>query len=235
MRSIPLCAIAVCCGVCSLAQTGESTYPKAAPCLPGTYQTQSTPLTAHQKFCYFAQKRAITPSAVFGAAFSAGYAQLTKNPTEWGGGADAYGKRFGTRFAQGLSKSTAESLVGMLDHEDPRLHASGEAGSMLQNPSRIMPRLGRAVLGSIWTTRDAYADGSPRRAGIGYSRLAGAFTSGFIGMSWTPAPNNTVGQAFGRAGTGFAGYVGTSVWTEFQPDIRDLAARLIGQRHKPNI
>jgi hypothetical protein len=234
MRSTQLCALAVFAAICGMAQTTDAAYPKGTPCLPGNYQTQSIPLTAHQKFCYFVQKRAITPSAVFGAAFSAGYAQMTNNPTEWGGGADAYWKRFGTRFAQGLSKSTAESLVGMLDHEDPRLHASSEAGTMLQNPSRIMPRLGRAVLGSVWTTRDAYADGSPRRAGLAYSRMAGAFTSGFIGMSWTPERNNTVGQAFGRAGTGYAGYVGTSVWTEFQPDILDLAARMIGRRHKPN-
>ena len=216
--------------------TEEWTKPERPACLGYTIQTQTAALTAHQKFCYFLKNRAVTPSGIFGSAFTAAFAQLTDNPKEWGQGADGYGRRFGTRFAQGLTKSTTESLVGILDHEDSRLHASNEAGTMLSNPSRIMPRLGKALLKTVWTPRDPYADGSQRSDSLAYSRIAGSLASGFIGMSWTPDRNNTVGQAFGRTGTAFAGYAATSVWTEFQPDVVRLVGRMIGQRKpKPSI
>jgi hypothetical protein len=221
MRAISLFSFLVFCELSGVAQTTVSG-------LAG--DDQAIPLTGQQKFSYFLRKRAITPSGVFGAAFSAGYAQLTKNPKEWPDDASGYGERFGTRFAQGLTKSATESVVGILDHEDPRRYASAEAGTMFSNPSRIMARLGKALLGTVWTARDPYADGSTRRPSLANSRIAGSFASGFIGMSWTPERINTVGQAFGRTGTGFAGYAATSVWTEFQPDIRALAGRLFLQR-----
>lgn len=224
-------AFTACIAIAALGQNKEQAESlKPPPCLEYTFQTQTTALTAHQKWCYFVRHRAVTPSGIFGAAFTAGFAQLTNNPTDWGGGAAGYGKRFGTRFTQGLTKSTTESLVGIVDHEDPRLRASNEAGTMLTKPSRIMPRLGQALLKTIWSTRDPYADGSARRSSLAYGRIAGSFASGFIGMAWTPDPNNTVGQALGRTGTAFAGYVGTSVWTEFQPDVIRLVGAMIGQR-----
>ncbi len=208
----------------SFAQTSGS-------CVVTAIKAQTEPLTAHQKLCYFVKNRAVTPSGVFGSAFTAGIAQLTKSPKEWSQDAKGYGERFGTRFAQGLTKSTTESLVGILDHEDPRLRPSSEAGTLPFSASRILPRLGNAVIGTVWTTRDRYADGSARGPSFSYSRIAGSFASGFVGMAWTPDSGNTVGQAFGRTGTAFAGYVGTSIWTEFQPDIIRLVSKLVGQ-HK---
>ncbi len=215
-RSFSILALIACAAICSFGQVAEP----------------ATPLTAHQKFCYFLEKRAITPSGIFGAAFTAGFAQLTNDPKEWGGGLAGYGSRFGTRFTQGLTKSTTDSLIGIVDHEDPRLHASSEAGTMLSEPSRILPRLGKALLKTIWTPRDPYSDGSARTSSLAYSRIAGSFASGFIGMAWTPGPGNTIGQAFGRSGTAFAGYAATSIWTEFQPDVLHLVGAMIGQ-HKP--
>ena len=237
MKAIGIAAAITLLGLASPAQETQSwTNPRPAACLAYTLQIQTAPLTSHQKFCYFLQNKAFTPSAIFGAAFSAGYAQLTNNPKEWGGGTKGYAERFATRYAQGLTKSTTESFVGMLDHEDPRLHASSEAGTMLSRPSRIMPRLGQALLNSVWTPRDPFPDGSRRSNSLSYSRIAGSLASGFIGMSWTPDRINTVGQAFGRTGTGFAGYAATSVWTEFQPDVVSLTGRLIGQRRpKPSM
>lgn len=235
IRSAKVLVLMTCAAVCNFGQTAERWFsPVRPPCLDYTFQTQPV-LSAHQKFCYFLEKRAVTPSGVFGAAFTAGFAQLTNNPKEWGGGAAGYGRRFGTRFAQGLTKSSTESLVGILDREDPRLRPSSEAGTMLSAPSRIVPRLGKALLKTIWAPRDPSADGAVR-SGLAYSRVAGSFASGFIGMSWTPGPDNTVGQAFGRTGTAFAGNAATNVWTEFQPDIVRLVGAMIGQRKpKPSL
>jgi hypothetical protein len=208
-------------------------YPRQPPCLEYTFQTQLTPLTPHQKFCYFVKHRAITASGIFGSAFTAAYAQLTDSPSEWGGGTAGYSRRFGTRFAQGLTKSSTEALFGIIDGEDPRLHPSAEAGTMFSQPSRIMPRLGKALLRTVWTPRDAYTDGRARRDSLSYSRIAGSFASGFIGMAWTPDRQNTPGQAFGRTGTALGGYAASCVWTEFQPDVISLIGRMIGQ-HKSN-
>jgi hypothetical protein len=234
-RFVTVLVLMTCAAVCNFGQTAEQWIsPVRPPCLDYVFQTQPA-LSARQKFCYFLEKRAVTPSGVFGAAFTAGFAQLTNNPKEWGGGAAGYGRRFGTRFAQGLTKSSTESLVGILDREDPRLSPSSEAGTMLSAPSRIVPRLGKALLKTIWTPRNPSEEGIARN-GLAYSRIAGSFASGFIGMSWTPGPDNTVGQALGRTGTAFAGYAATNVWTEFQPDIVRLVGAMIGQRKpKPSL
>jgi hypothetical protein len=209
-------------------------YPRQPPCLEYTFQTQVTALTPRQKFCYFLKHRAITASGIFGSAFTAAYAQLTDSPSEWGGGTAGYSRRFGTRFAQGLTKSATESLAGIVDGEDPRLHPSPEAGTMFSQPSRIMPRLGKALLRTVWTPRDAYPDGRPRHDSVAYSRIAGSFASGFIGMAWTPDRQNTPGQAFGRTATALGGYAATCVWTEFQPDVISLVGRMIGQ-HRSSV
>jgi hypothetical protein len=195
------------------------------PCLSYTLDAQSAALSSKQKWCYFVQHKAFTASGFFGAAFSAGIAQLTHSPEDWGQGAAGYGKRFGTRYTQNLLKNTVETAIGVMNHEEPR--PSRPSLSVRALPpipgEHWRRRLGNALLGTIWVHRD-----DTRSDFIALSRIGGAFASGFIGMSWTPEPDNSIAAAFGRTGTALAGYAGSNVLHEFQPDIISALSKMFG-------
>ena len=203
-------------------------------------QSQSAPLSFQQKAAYFAENQIVSGSALFGAAFFLGVAQLRHDPSEWPLGADGFGRRIGTRYAQTLAKNTAEFVFGIL--EDPRpkpppqLKIKDRNGVWVDNPkphshqhNSFGGRLGFALLGVIWTHYDSGRDN------VAYSRVAGAVSSGLVGRLWTPDPENTWGQVGIRIGTAFAGYAGGAVFNEFQPDISKLFSKLTGQSKMPAI
>jgi len=190
------------------------------------YTMQEIPrLEFKRKACAY-RDQLLTGSALFGAAFFAGIAQLQNDPSEWPQGADGFGRRFGVRYAQGMAKSTGSFLFGALDHEDPRAHPPANlfCASHDHGPKTgFWPRTGSALLRVVWVHRDNCTDG------IAFSHIAGALSSGFIGMAWTPPPGNTIGQAFARSGTAFGGDVAASVFSEFQSDIFGVVSRLFGR------
>src|ERR1035437_38054 len=60
-------------------------------------------------------------------------------------------------------------------------------------------------------------------------RVAGAFSSGFSGMAWTPDPLNSTSAAMVRVGTSMGGVVAGSFWKEFQPDIYEPGIEHLSQ------
>jgi hypothetical protein len=204
-------------------------------------QEQAAPLSFRQKVAYFAPNKLFSASAIFGAAFFAGIAQLRDNPPEWPQGAQGFGQRFGTRYAQSLTKSTAEFLFGF--KEDPRPNPPPQMmvlnnGVWRPNPSlhthrRANPsfgsRLGHALPDVVWTHYDSGHDH------IAFSRVGGAFASGLVGRAWMPDPHNTWGQVGIRTGTAFGGYAAGAVFHEFQPDITKLLSNLTGQSKTPSV
>ncbi len=203
---------------------------------------QAAPLSFRQKTAYFVQEKAFTPTAIFGAAFSAEMAQLRKNPPEWPQGADGFGRRFGTRYAQTLSKSTAEFLFGFM--EDPRPNPPPQLmkldhGVWVPNPSMhnthrlgnasVGKRLGKALLSVVWTHYDSGKDN------IAFSRVVGGFSSGLVGLAWTPDPRNTWGQVGVRTATAFGGYAAHAVFHEFQPEVTRLLSKFTGQSKTPGV
>jgi hypothetical protein len=188
-----------------------------------SYTTQVIPqLGLKRKACIY-RDNLFTGSAVFGAAFFGAMAQLRDQPPEWPQGAEGFGRRFGTRYTQGMVKSTGSFLFGALNHEDPRPHAPANPDCHGHPPKTgFWPRTGSALLRVAWTHRDNCTDG------IAVSHFAGALSSGFVGMAWTPGPENTVGQAFVRSGTSFGGDVASSLFSEFQGDIFGLFGRMFG-------
>ena len=193
------------------------------PC--SSYTMNKAPkLTWRQKFCYYSENRVLTGSAVFGSLFFGAVAQFRHDPQEWGQGVEGYGRRVGTRYAQGLAKSTAEFLVGAINHEDPRAHPPVDIGAA--NPhlkSTFKGRLGSALLRTVWTHRDP-----PYKDGIAFSRIAGALSSGFVGNAWYPDRLTTPGQAFARTGSAMGGYVINSLFSEFQPEVFGLVRKMLG-------
>jgi hypothetical protein len=176
-----------------------------------------------RKACYY-RDRLLTGSAAFGAAFFGAIAQLRHDPDEWPQGADGFGRRFATRYTQGMAKSTGSFLVGALNHEDPRPHPPPIPGCSHNHTPKVgvLPRTGDALLRTVWTHRDNCSDG------IAFSHFAGALSSGFIGRVWMPDESNTIGQSFVRSGTAFGGYVAASVFSEFQGDIFRFFSRMFG-------
>jgi hypothetical protein len=184
-----------------------------------------TILSLQQKTCIWAGNLT-TMTALFGAGVSAGIAQYTKSPPEWPQGVDGYSRRFGTAYAQSMAKSTGEFLTGLLTHSDPReappdnpvcghSHRTASLG--------VAKRIGMALEASVWEHRENCSDG------VAWSHFAGSFSSGFLGMLWTPDRENTVPAAMGRTGTAFAGYVGGSLFREFEPDLVKFAGRIFGR------
>lgn len=199
-------------------------------------QYQSAPLSFKQKAGYFRQNKIISGSMIFGSAFFAEYAQLTKNPPEWKQGWEGFGERFGTRYAQDLTKNTAEFIFGF--KEDPRPTPPPQPyvlrdGTWVKNPNihshhhtSVAGRLGGALLHVVWTHYDSGQDG------VAFSRVGGAVSSGLIGRLWIPGPQNTWGQVGVRTASAFGGYAAGSVFTEFQPELTKLLAKLTGQKKR---
>ena len=200
-------------------------------------QQQSAPLSFKQKAGYFAQNKIISGSMIFGSAFFGEVAQLQKSPPEWPQGAQGWGERFGTRYAQTLTKNTAEFVFGFM--EDPRPSPPPQLyvlqnGTWVRNPrvhshrhTSFGGRLGGALLHVVWTHYDSGKDN------LAYSRIGGAFSSGLVGRLWTPGPENTWGQVGVRMATAFGGYAAGAIFTEFQPDLTKLLAKITGQGKTP--
>jgi len=203
-------------------------------------QEQSPPLSFKQKVGYYIQNKVFSASEIFGAVFFAEIAQVRNDPPEWPKGVQGFGRRFGTRYAQSLTKSTAEFLFGFM--EDPRQGPPPQRmifqnGEWRRNPTvhdhhpanaSFGGRLGRALLSVVWTHYDSGRDF------IAFSRVGGAFASGLVGLEWTPDRQNTWGQVGIRTGTAFGGYAAGAIFHEFQPDITKLLSKIVGQRKTPS-
>ena len=69
---------------------------------------------------------------------------------------------------------------------------------------------------------------------VAVSRIVGSFASGFVGLAWAPPSQDKFSNAFANSGTAFAGYIGSSVFSEFQTDLFGLLGKLF-PAGKPHI
>lgn len=173
-------------------------------------------LSPTQRTCIYAS-HLLTPSAIFGAAFASGYAQLLRNdPPEWGHDPLGYGRSFGTRYAQGMTKATGEFLSALITKEDPRRQRSKKTN----------------FFGRIWYAGTSLVvdrhSAAPRLAA---ATVIGAFSSGFVGMAWYPTPEDTVRRSLRRSGASLAGSLIYAELYEFEPDI----FKVIGKWFSPKL
>ena len=141
----------------------------------------------------------------FQTSLGSGLAQWRNAPDEWGQGWDAYGKRYGSRFAQHMVKRGVMLSVQALDGEDPRRIRSEHSG--------LWPRMKDALKFTFVAQRD---DGT---RGFTYSRVVSSYAGGFISRAWHPQRlhNFPAGVAAGSISLGVE--TGMSVLNEFMPDI----------------
>lgn len=172
------------------------------------------PLSFSQKSCYWGSQL-FTGSAVFGAAFFGAIAMAEHTPKEWPQGAQGFGYQFGTRYTQGMVKSTTTFLVGAIAREDPRPKPPNNGCAKPHYPHYDLgARLGASLLRVVWTQHDESCADT-----LAVSRIAGSLASGFVQRAYLPPSTNTLRNAWLGSASALGGYAANSVWTEFQGDV----------------
>lgn len=191
--------------------------------LPPVYHCgdrEDLPMNHKDRVCYW-WTHSFNAQMIFGAAFNSALDPVFNGATNqyWGQGIDGFSRRFGTRVSQSMAKGTGQALTGLVLHEDPRYYESRK--------EKFWPRLGFALSHTLIVKND---EGKERPA---FGRVAGAFSSGFVGMAWTPDPINSPQDALVRSGTAMSGVLASSLWKEFQPDVMRLVSAIF-RRPPPN-
>jgi hypothetical protein len=148
---------------------------------------------------------AVKPTDFLQTALGSGLAQWRDAPFEWGQGWEAYGKRYGSRFAQHLVKRSVMLGIQAVDGEDPRRIRSEHTG--------LWARTKDAVKFTFVAQKD---DGT---RGFAYSRVAGSYAGGFISRQWHPQRLHTFSSGLASGSISVGVEAGMSVLNEFMPDI----------------
>ena len=212
--------------VCAGQDSGKTQEPSYLTPHCDSYSLQTFPkLTLEQRACIW-RDQLVTGTAISGAAFWGAVGEWRHKPPEWPQGLNGFSRQFGTRYAQGMAKSTGTFVAAALLREDPRalppadLECAGRA-------TKLLPRVGQSLLRVVWV-KTTDCKGRPRIA-----PLAGSFASGFVSLAWAPPSVNKLNSAFTGSGTAFAGYLGNSVFTEFQGDIFGFIGKMLPKGKKP--
>ena len=162
------------------------------------------PMTPSERFANFASHLA-DPESVLRAAVSAGIKQASDNPKEWGGGAEAYGDRIGSAFAQHVIQRSLMYGSSWALHEDNRYFVSGQSG--------FFRRVKYAVRSTMLARHD---DG---HQSLSFSRIGGTAGAAFISRIWQPRSDTSAGDGAVSFGINMGAEVGFNVFREFWPDM----------------
>ena len=143
-----------------------------------TYRDDAAPLTKKLKF-QLAWKSSIDPVTILGGAFLAGVQQAGDQYSEFGQGAEGYGKRFGTVYANIVASTfLSGAIFPSLLKQDPRYFYKGTGTTR--------SRVWRAVSNSV------LCKGDNGRWQINYSNIAGSFGGAAISSTIYPNKNASV-------------------------------------------
>ena len=166
---------------------------------------QFTPMTRQERLGKYVTGL-VSPVSIVTAAAAAGISQASNTPEEWGGGAEAYGKRVGNVFAQHVISNTLEYGVSAVLHEDNRYFASGETSFV------------RRAKYAVMSTFLARHDNGNRF--ISFSRIGGSAGAAFISREWQPPSKNSAGDGAVSFGLSMGTQAGFNVFREFWPDMK---------------
>lgn len=162
------------------------------------------PLAAGQKFKLASQY--INPYTFVFVAAEAGVNQARNHPSDFGQGAEGYGKRYGAGFADGLSDGLfVTGVYPSLLHQDPRYYRLGDGG--------FSRRTWYAASRILVTRQDS------GRKQFNFSEVLGSFSSSTLAMTYYPASQRDVSDVLERAAVQFAFDAGFNVLKEFYPEI----------------
>jgi hypothetical protein len=164
------------------------------------------PLSPSQKF-ELAFKRSITPLTIIGAGLIAGIGQANNSFPKYGQGAQGYGKRFGSQYADTFdSNMLGSAIFPVILHQDPRYYRMGTGGFR----KRFLYSLSAAV-------RTKGDDGKWQP---GFSTILGSFAAGGISNLYFPPPNRGAGLTLERGSLQIAERALSVMLDEFLPDIQ---------------
>jgi hypothetical protein len=166
---------------------------------------QFVPMTRSERFRHYLVGT-FGPESIFRAAASAGIGQARNVPKEWGGGAEAYGERFGNAFARHIIRGTLDYGASSVLHEDNRYFVSGETG--------FLRRTKYAVVSTFLARHD-----NGNRS-FSFSRIGSAAGAAFISRAWQPRSTTTAGDGATSFGLTMGADVGFNVFREFWPDMK---------------
>jgi hypothetical protein len=164
------------------------------------------PLSAGAKFRYH-MSQSFSLSGFLIPGFTAGIAQATNVPREWGGGGTAYSYRYASAFGDRLGLHLIDSTLESALHEDPRYFRSQKttAGG----------RFTDAVLHAVIARTDS---GGERFA---FARVTSAVASGQLTNVWQPYSTGHASDGFIRAGITLGQRAGVNLLHEFFPKLTD--------------
>jgi hypothetical protein len=165
------------------------------------------PLTSGQKFKVVGRSL-IDPSEFVLIGFVAGLGQASNSDPSYGQGAQGYGKRYATAYADNaIENFMASAALPSLLHQDPRYYQLGRGG--------FLKRAGHAISRVVLTRSDS------GQKQFNYSEVFGAGMAAAISTySYHPAQDKNVGTVVSVWGTQLGWDIGTYMIKEFWPDLR---------------
>jgi hypothetical protein len=148
-----------------------------------------------------------SPQAIGAAGVGAAITQGTNTPSDWGQGAEGFGKRFGSAIAKHLVKRAIQYPVAKFFHEELSYRRSDKTG--------FGPRLEYALVSTVYTHKTT--DGSRT---VAKGEIVGAFGSGLLSRMWQPASTRTIALGFGSGAITLGADAAGNVLREFWPEIR---------------
>lgn len=168
------------------------------------------PLTANQKVV-LGLKQSVSPFAITGWVFSAGFAQLRNGSPNYGTDKGAYGARLGATALRNLSESVLGSVVlAPLLHEDPRYYELGRDHSVVTR--------GLYAVSRVFVTRSDSGHATPNISLIGGNLAGAALTN-----TYYPRLNQGFTQTAMTFGSSLGGSAIGLVFSEFYGDALRIA------------
>lgn len=166
-----------------------------------SYVWNAAPLNTHQKFS-MTMRHAFDPVTFIGVSLTAGIEQSRNAFSGYGQGAEGYGKRWGARFADGVTYDIfGKAVFPSLLHQDPRYFYQGSGSTW--------SRIGHAI-GYAFVARSDHGQPMPN-----YSTFLGGVCSGALSNLYYPASSRGAGLVFANAAIGLAERAGENLLHEF--------------------
>ena len=148
-------------------------------------------------------KDTFSPMSFVNSAASAGLGQWRDRPKEWKQGAEGYGLRYASSFAEHIANQTLLFGASSLFREDNRYVRSGEPGTGA-----------RVKYGVASTFMARHADGTRH---ISWSRIIAFAGAAAVSRLWQPHDNRSVRSGMFNFGTSVGITAGFNVAREFWP------------------
>ena len=172
--------------------------------MAGKTQDQFTPLTPKKRLKVYSEDL-FSPFHFFMAGASAGVAQAKNIPSEWGQGAEGYGRRYANYYATATVSNMLQMAGDDLLHEDNLYYGSGEHG--------VWRRVKYAVKSSVLARG---ADGTQH---FSISQVGSTAGAAFISRLWQPRDERSFADGAQSFGIALATNAGVNIVREFLPDV----------------